>query len=176
MQQQTEITFYEPYTIWYTPWWSSWWFILLSCVVGILVLYGFIRMSVRLFQRKTAKSYHVLALEQLTALQAQPVTTHEEAKQIYFSVTTLMKNYFTHRYHNDYVSCTDQEAVQQFAKDTQDEQLVEKLTQIFAGAQVIKFAGEVALQKQVNKDLEGCKSIIATTKPVEKTVNKPGGA
>lgn len=127
-------------------------------------------------KRKPAKSYYLLAIEHLVALQNQPVTTYQEARSIYFSVTELMKNYFTHRYRNDYVSLTDHETIQQFAKDVESEQLVEQLALILSGAQVIKFAGQTALQKQVSKDLEACKCIIKATKPVKKTVDKPGGA
>lgn len=160
-----ELTFFEPYSLWYYPWWQHW-------IVRSIVYYGSLSVAavcVILLIKKVwelrNKSYWKKAYEQLALLGKRNLLDEDAAKKVYSDITAIMKNYLSRRYHKDYTSLTDREAIDTLEYEQLTNEQKEYLSGLFLRSDPVKFARQGALESQIKSDLARALDFVKQTKP-----------
>ena len=91
-------------------------------------------------------------------------STKKDFKKLYYSLTTIIKQYLNRRYGWRTRDRTDEELISYLVEQKFEGALLEDLKKMFSGAAWIKFAGEDVIKTQAKKDLEMAIRIINRTK------------
>ncbi len=159
-EQFEEIFDFYEIPLWQTGWFQIVMVVLALCLV-ILIAYLVINRK-----KRTLHTWEV-AIQQLNKINLDPCVTKRDFKKVYFEISTILKNYMQQRYGWKIVDKTDNEFVAYLQKNHFDTELIEDLQKLLLGTSLIKYADEVALKTQVEKDLKVAYSFIQKTIPIE---------
>ena len=156
---------YDIYEMWHLPFWQTreFWItiITISGIVIALVVAWLLRLYIL---KKKNETPWDKALRELSRLSLPDTITKEQAKQFYFSVTAILKNYFNRRYLINSKGKTDQELIHMMEEvEVLHANLLPFVRTIFAGCSQIKYADEHALKEQVSRDLDNAIILIKET-------------
>jgi hypothetical protein len=167
MQNQTQ-DFYEIYDYYTQPWLEkkSVQISLISIAIIATVAIIFLYFSLR--RRKKQLASWEIALKNLERLNLGKCVNKNDFKVFYFKLTEIFKKYLEQRYDWKTENKTDDELVILMEKQKFNQNLLEQIQKIFAGALWIKFANQEALKIQAEADLKTIINVIHQTKPVEK--------
>jgi hypothetical protein len=155
--------FYEIYDYCYPEWWTHTWIkVLLGCTAILII--GLIVYFIITKKKKTPLPW-AWADEQLKKLSCDACKNKVDFKKYYFSLTSILKQYFQVRYFWQTEDKTDEELIQLLQEQQFDQQQLEQLKKIFTGATWIKFANEDALRSQALEDRNKAIEIVAKTRP-----------
>jgi hypothetical protein len=119
-------------------------------------------------RKKTTKPW-IVALAQLQDLKKQGRAQALHAKQFYFSLTTIIKEYLAARFGVDVKGKTDEELLI-FLKThaVLGSLLIDEIQRIVDGSVFVRFANEAAAQEHIDRDFARARDIITKTIPKEK--------
>lgn len=174
--ENKKINFYEIYDYLYTPFWKTKTFIItisLLLAIGFGIVAYFI---IKKYKQKRAKEKTLTpwehALQELKKLAPDSYQTKDDFKIFYFTITSIIKNYFQQRFTFDITDKTDDESILYLKKKNFDSLIIEQLETVLQGSLLIKFANAKALREQAHKDLETIISIVEKTKQETPEKNK----
>ena len=158
---------HDIYSVWHVPYWQTSWFFW-SCTIALtltfsLILWAFYRHFLK--KKKIPIPYWQQALNQITSLQKKHYRTKGDAKQCYFVLTSVIKQYLHKRYDFPIAAQTDDEAARYIEKQSLENKLKADLNNILKGCLLIKFANEQAMEEQVRKHLDLAQVVVKTTLP-----------
>ncbi|MDP3889148.1 MAG: hypothetical protein Q8Q25_01235 [bacterium] len=161
---------YDIYGIWHQPFWQTRTFLIIVLVLSGVLILGFFGFMLRwiLKRRKKRLLPWQRALHELDRLKQQKMVTIEQAKQLYSGVSIVFKSYFHERYHFDLYGKTDQEMLFYLKQRDFPADLMRDIEQVLLGGQMVKFAGQRALQEVIERHFNICTTIIMRTIPEEK--------
>jgi len=151
------------YDMWYEPFWIQRWFVVIVCIVSILSI-GFLLYFLykKYFKKESSIDCSVDAYEGLSALESMSIQTQQDSKDLYFELSSIIKQYLACRYDTVFTQLTDKEIVRRvedYISDT-DVCILRKLLQSIAH---VKFErGQVALEK-IKYDIQLVKEFIQNT-------------
>lgn len=157
------------YDIWYEPIvrWS--WFknsmLLLAGFFLVLILY---RIYAKYLKKKQVVDCAIVAHKDLEILKNFHIANEQDSKYCYFSLSSIMKNYLSSRYHSLFIQWTDKEIIE-YAPRYMSRQDVQLLTQILQGMTFVKFEHEIPSGKKLEKDIDLIQEFIHNTTPVPHT-------
>ena len=141
--------FFPPYDIMDVPFsWSDWkWIVLDSFVVIFLliicvVLYYHVVIGkpiVRIIRRKKILPPHKVAINEIERIKADRKWAEEDSKEYYTLLTDTLRTYIKDRYGFNAMEMTSTEIINRLISDNNEEALSE-LREIFATADLVKFA------------------------------------
>ncbi len=162
---------HDIYSVWHVPYWQTSWFFWGCTVAGtltfILLFWAFYRYFLK--KKEMPIPYWQQALNQITSLQKKQYRTKGDAKNCYFVLTSVMKQYLHKRYDFPITAQTDNEAARYIEKQSLSNQLKNDLNGILKGCLLIKFANEQALEDQIRKHLDAAHLVVKTTLPERKS-------
>ncbi len=158
---------YDIYGMWYQPFWQTKIFFIVSCIIITLLVLSLIGFLVYRYYKKHKKKIPAWqrALNEINHLKQQKVTTKEYGKQFYGEISVIFKTYLHSRYGFDVCGKTDYELMCCLKKQQFPKNLVANIEDIVNGGQLVKFAGQRALQKVIDRHLILSESVIKQTIP-----------
>lgn len=158
--------FHDIYSYHYPPFWQTTTFYILLSLI-LLVVGGFIAFLLIMKKRRqlTPEEWAFAQLEQIKSI---PRESKREYQRLYFSLTSMIKEYLAKRFDWKTVDKTDEELLTFLEKQGFNKELLEKLQETLEGATRIKFANEQALKEQAQRDFETTETMVNNCKPQEK--------
>lgn len=166
VSSQIENELYDICSYWHVPWWHSklFWGLLLIGILGV-----FLYLVYWLLQKKRARALikpsWQKALEALDRLRASTDYMQGQGRQVYFTLTAIVKNYMQERFEVEVVGKTDDELMDFVVKMNISPALVEALRTIFEGSLMVRFAQESAVKAQIDRDVACVYRLIEQTIP-----------
>jgi len=165
-----DLALYEIYDIVHIPFWQTIGFRIVCGVIAVLllgilcvVIYGY---YVRI-KNKKALSWE-RALSRLTQLKQQPLIVAQDHKIFYFTLTNIMKTYFSDRYSLNVLPKTDAEFVAFISQEKKiATDAITKLDTIFTDVSLVKFANKQAVRDKMIQDIDRGFAIVCETMPHE---------
>ena len=157
-----ETGFYDIYDYYYTPFVQTIHFKIMILFV-VLLFVGLIGFLIWRRKKRRLTSWE-WALQEIDTLSVEMCSTKKDFKKLYYSLTTIIKQYLHKRYRWRTREKTDEELICYLVEQKFEESLLEDLKKMFSGAVWIKFAGEDVIKTQAKKDLEMAIRIIHKTK------------
>lgn len=158
--QPEEPKLYDIYGVEYEPWFLQLWFIY-TVIGAVLLLTGYLVYRWYSKRKKPDIPYTAQILNQLDSLQKSDWSDH---KQFYIQLTSLLKEYFQHRYDKQFGGTTDSECLVVLQTDKFiPEWISSRFEALIEGVMFVKFANAQAVQERMQKDLESVRIIIQNT-------------
>lgn len=157
---------FDLYDVWYEPFWHKPWF--WPVITSFFILFFLIIVIVIIKKRR--KKVVILdpwdwALQKFDELVVNEFRAPEMHKQFYFTLTAILKDYFSKRYSLELTSKTDEEVIEIICASDFPQSLQSSLKSIFHGAQYIKFAKQDVVLEKMHQDLKNSKRFVRETIP-----------
>jgi len=155
---------YDIYGMWHIPFWQTTWFVTLIVIFTFCLFISFVWYVLRWYRRRT----DVLmpwqkALYQLNLLTIKELINKDEAKQFYFSLTSVLKTYLNELYGCGDHGKTDREVLFFLEESDFPLSLLSCMRDIFTGCTYVKYADEYALRERLVRDLGSAVMIVKQT-------------
>lgn len=152
---------YDIYDMPYEPQAQQPWLYLL--VAALIVIFGVITWLSMQSLKKDLMTPAQRALARLKMIDPDEVSTQEQQKQFYSTVSSILKEFFVHQCTYGIVGMTDEEFKQFLARVQCPLMICQDIAELFEGVEYIKFAGQEAVKKKIIHDYERVKRIIEQT-------------
>lgn len=163
-----EHNLYGIYGTLYVPWWQTTLFYWITGLIATsCVIIGLVIVWYRYKRAKNVLTPAARALLQIKELESASFATPDERSHLYSSLTVILKNYLSERYHITIRGKTDQEVLVVAAELDLPDQVKSHMNQLCNSFIEIKFAQGIALKEMVQRDLQSAQCIIKDTMPLE---------
>ncbi len=135
--------------------------------LAIVIVFLLVAVTVFIFWKKMRKPPTVWewALNELSRLDVDKCKTKDDFKDLYFSLTKIVKKYLFLRYGWNVFAKTDDELLKFLKKKRFDKFLIDAFNEILQKSLYIKFANESALRSDARKALLWVKDFVKSTIP-----------
>lgn len=148
------------YGVEYDPWFLQSWFIF-SVIGVVLFLAAYLIYRWYSNRKKPDVPYTEQILMHLSDLEKSDWSHY---KQFYIQLTSLLKEYFQHRYKKQFIGTTDSECLVILQTDKFiPEWIPSRFEALIEGIMFVKFANAEAAQERMQKDLDSVRTIIKNT-------------
>ena len=155
--EQNELGLYDIYDIPYVPYDWSWVYVLVLVSVFLMVALILYYFSCK---NREKLSPAQKAFKKISDLSSNRLSTSEQRKQFYFSLSSILKEFLHDQFQFDVIAMTDDELVEYLSEKKKLSQLVEDIKTITSGITFIKFAGADAAQNKMVQDLKLLEDVI----------------
>lgn len=140
-------------------------------IIGILIYIINRRINNKpiFFAPKPKEPAHVIALRSLDKLKSEKVWQKGLIKEYYTGLTDVIRVYLENQFNIQALEKTSDETIQELKSLKLDDKLFQKLNELFAEADLVKFAKQMPQQADNELHLQTAYSFIEQTKPVEIT-------
>lgn len=159
--------------------WSSLWLwlslLLVLLVVGVVVLFYRSAGKIPMMRRRIIlppEPPHVLAKKQIENIKESPQLRSADSKQYYMALTDVLRSYIEQRFQFSAKEMTSQEIIERLMRGKNEESLSE-LRQIFATADLVKFAKYEAQLNENDSNLLKALDFVNNTKVEPTAPPKP---
>lgn len=140
---------YDVYGTWHIPFWQTTAFklyvVLFISVCIALILFFIIKKKLK----KRQLSAQVIAHNALKILADKKVGTQEDAHDIYFKLTDILKQFFQAKLAMPFASMSDNEMIISLQKTSVPSTVITSLQTLVKASENVKYAQEGALQKDI---------------------------
>lgn len=168
MQLNEKTGLYENYGAWHLPFWQTYNFkiaIGICTALAILLMCAWIVKKYREYRRRKTLPIWDHALLLLASLRKENKVSIQYGKEFYVTISSLLKKYLSDRFAYNLIGTTDTEAIEYLKKQRFDEPLLQEISILLQGGEIIKFANAQAAQATIEQDYVRIVTIIQRTMP-----------
>ncbi len=158
-----ELELYDIYGHWHQPFWQTQWFKITLLLLGGLVLSILILLLFKKYYKKRVLSPSQRAVRDLESLRNKKIVTREDAHAAYFTLTSILKNFFQAHYGQRFESMSDYEMIANLRMNGMPSDRMAELEAIVNASLSVKYARETALHDDVMRAITTSITIIKQT-------------
>ncbi len=157
-----EVQLNDIYGYIYVSFWQTFWgkFLIGSIFFAVITFFIFACFYI-IRRRRACCTPEQVALAVLEGLEVRVCVSRGEFKSLYFDLTRVVKLYLQERFEIRTYDKTDCEIVVALGAAKHFKRVIDIVQVVLQGAQGVRFANEVALKKQVVRDIKRVNSLVA---------------
>ncbi len=161
--------------------WAEWrvvlWLSIIAVIIALLLIYVAIRLKdnkpiIRRIKLKQRVAPHKAAMQKIEHIKEEKLSQSEDSKEYYTQLTDTLRQYIKERYGFNATEMTSYEIIQHLS-DVNDPEAIEELRELFATADLVKFAKYSTLINENDRNLVSAIEYINQTKVEEEQKPQP---
>jgi chorismate mutase len=144
----------------HVPFWQTSLFKIGAIAGTVLVLLALLAPFIKKFIAKKSESPAQKALRILQELRMRQALSREDIHQVYFTLTTVLKEFFQSHFNHRFEGLTDQEMIQALEKTALPTQFHETIATLVHESSGVKYARQDGLKNRLNHHIDACCALI----------------